>query len=129
MDDDSILDDAAQLECLLPTLLRRPYTLDPVSEVPVAQRQVCSILPSGARSMSSLSDELCISVSAVTQIADRLEKAGMVERISEPDDRRMKILQLTEVGQEIMRRRRENRVKRISLDLAHLSPAVRASIL
>src|SRR5262245_55471890 len=99
---ESITEDATQLECLLPAVARRLFTLDEASEMPVAQLRVCSILQSGPRSMSSLSEELNISVSAVTQIADRLEKAGLVERVAESGDRRLRNLRLTETGQGLM---------------------------
>src|SRR5438128_8143690 len=87
---------AAQLECLLPKLMRRLFTLqDAVSQLPLAQLRLCTILQGGPRPMSVLGEELSISVSAVTQIADRLERAGLVERVSEAEDRRMRRLRLT----------------------------------
>src|SRR5207244_9136663 len=97
----ALQEQAAQLESLLPRLMRTLFTLEaehPVTELPLAQLRVCSILYTGPRTLSALGDELAISVSAVTQIADRLERAGLVERVAAPDDRRMKHLRLTSRG-------------------------------
>jgi Transcriptional regulators len=126
---------AAELECLLPKLMRRLFTLQdgsPVSELPLAQLRLCTILQGGPRSMTTLSEELSTSVSAVTQIADRLERAGLVERVlpgPEADDRRMKLLRLTEDGSEMMRTRRERRVQRVNQVLEKLALGERAAVL
>jgi DNA-binding MarR family transcriptional regulator len=132
MTDEVLLAQAAKLECLLPKLMRRLFTLDPshpANELPLAQLRVCTILQAGPRTVSAISEELRISASAVTQIADRLERAGLVERVAEPDDRRMKKLQLTAHGAEVMRSRREARVRAAAAALEQLPPPVRAEVL
>jgi DNA-binding MarR family transcriptional regulator len=123
---------AAELERLLPSLMRRMFTLDPehpANELPVGQLRVCSILQGGPGSMSVIAEELGISISALTQIANRLELAGLVERVSIDDDRRVKNLQLTDEGHRIMRSRREFRVRRAASALSHLSALERERIL
>ena len=45
--------------------------------------------------MSSLGRELGVSLSAITQIADRLERAGLVTRVAKGGDRRVRRLELT----------------------------------
>src|SRR5438132_7253453 len=132
MSENTLLTQAAQLECLLPKLMRRLFTLDanhPAMELPLAQLRVCTLLQAGPRTISALSEELGISVSAVTQIADRLERVGFVERLVEPDDRRIKQLQLTPSGAGVMRSRRELRVRRAADALHHLSPEMREAVL
>jgi DNA-binding MarR family transcriptional regulator len=132
MNNEILLTQAADLESLLPKLMRRLFTLDPshpANELPVAQLRVCTILQAGPRPISAVSEELGISVSAVTQIADRLERAGFVERVAGRDDRRMKKLQLTGHGTEVMCSRRETRVRRAAAALEHLPPAARAEVL
>ena len=52
-----------------------------------------------------------------------------VERVAEADDRRMKRLQLTECGADLMRRRREARVRHVSEVLAFLLPNDREAML
>jgi DNA-binding MarR family transcriptional regulator len=132
MNEEILLTQAAHLESLLPKLMRRLFTLDPshpANELPVAQLRVCTILQAGPRTVSTISEELGISVSAVTQIADRLERAGFVERVAGQDDRRMKKLQLTVHGTEVMCSRRETRVQRAAAALKHLPPAARVEVL
>src|SRR5579862_2723334 len=120
-----IEDQAKRLECMLPRILRRIFTLDlehPATELPIAQLRVCSILQGGPRPLSSLSDELGISLSAVTQLADRLERSGFVQRVIEGEDRRVRILELTERGSVLMTLRRNSRLRRATEALEHLSP-------
>lgn len=79
--------------------------------------------------MSAVSEELGISMSAMTQIADRMERSGLVQRAAGVEDRRVKHLQLTERGREMMRTRRALRVSRAAEVLAALAPAERDEIL
>jgi DNA-binding MarR family transcriptional regulator len=130
--DDKLLEQAKQIESMLPRLMRRLLTLDPshpVNELPLAQLRVCVILQTGAKTMSALSEELGISVSAITQIADRLETSGYVERLAGPDDRRMKMLQLTTLGAELMRARHETRVRRTAEALDQLTMGQRSDVI
>jgi DNA-binding MarR family transcriptional regulator len=132
MSDNTLQDMAVELEQLMPRVMRRLYTLDPehpANDLPIAQLRVCAILQSGPRTHSAISDELGISVSATTQIADRLERAGLVERLAGVDDRRIKYLQLAPHGMEMMRTRREIRVQRTRIALAELSPEARQATL
>ncbi len=132
MSEDTLLTQAASLESLLPKLMRRLFTLDPshpANELPVAQLRVCTILQAGPSTVSAISEELGISVSAATQIADRLERVGYVERVAGQNDRRMKKLQLTVHGAEVMRSRRETRVRGAAAALEQLPPAARAEVL
>jgi DNA-binding MarR family transcriptional regulator len=126
----ALREQAAQMEHLLPRLMNRMFTLErdrPAAELPLAQLRVCIILQAGPRTLSAISEELNISVSATTQIADRLEKSGMVERISGQDDRRTKKLQLSPYGSVMMQSRREQRIQRAAHALSQLPPDLRAS--
>jgi DNA-binding MarR family transcriptional regulator len=78
--------------------------------------------------MSTLSRELSVSLSALTQIADRLERAGLVTRVFEETDRRVRCLQLTERGEEIMRAREQARIERVSAMLGQLSQRARKEV-
>lgn len=123
---------AAELESLLPALMRKLFTLDPdspVSDLPIAQLRVCTLLQAGPRSLSMLSQDLDISVSAMTQIADRMERAGMVERVCGMEDRRVRLLQLSPQGLERMQSRRAFRTYRAEEALLQLAEAERLSVL
>jgi DNA-binding MarR family transcriptional regulator len=128
----TLIEAASHLECMMPKLMRRLFTLvpgNPVSEMPVAQLRICTMLQGGPRAISSISEEIGISASAITQIADRLEKSGLVERITEPDDRRMKNLELTTYGAHLMSTRREYRIRRVAEALESLNPDEREAVL
>ena len=130
--EESVQAHAEQLETLLPRLMRRLFSLQPdhpATELPVAQLRVCTILQAGPRTLSAIGDELGISVSATTQIADRLEKVALVERISGQDDRRTKKLQLSARGREMMQSRRKVRILRAAAVLEHLPAAQREAVL
>jgi DNA-binding MarR family transcriptional regulator len=49
-----------------------------------------------------LSGELGVSTGAITAMVDRLERAGQVERVAHPTDRRSQLLTLTFRGEEAM---------------------------
>lgn len=131
MDDPKLREQAAVIVDLLPRLMRGLFELntdDPAVELPVAQLKVCGILREGPQTMSAISRELNITLSATTQIADRLEGSGMVERVCETEDRRVKCLQLTPKGEEIMRKRRIRRTADVEKVLAGMSPDARGEV-
>jgi DNA-binding MarR family transcriptional regulator len=132
MTDDILFEQAAQLESLLPRVMRKLFTLEqdhPATELPLSQLRVCMILQNGPRSLSALSEELGISVSAVTQLTDRLERAGFVERTAEEEDRRMKRVAMTAQGDALMKARRRTRVQRAENALAGMAPEERTVVL
>lgn len=132
MTDDTLLEQAAQLENLLPRIMRKLFTLEqdhPATELPLSQLRVCMILQHGPRCLSALGDELGISVSAVTQLTDRLERAGFVERTAGEEDRRMKRVAMTAQGNALMTARRETRVQRAQNALAGMTSGERAVVL
>lgn len=125
MSEEVLREQSEALVTLLSRLMRRLFTLtadDPAMELPGAQMRMCTVLWDGPRTMSALGDELGISHSAITQIADRLERAEMVERLPEADDRRCKRLALTSRGIAVMQARRDRRVGRTRKVLELLSP-------
>jgi DNA-binding MarR family transcriptional regulator len=48
--------------------------------------------------VNDLADALTITVGGASKLADRLERAGLIARRANPDDRRSHILHLTEAG-------------------------------
>ncbi len=129
---DKLQEQAAHLESMLPVLMARLFRLDPehpLAEIPLAQLRICVFLEAGPRSMSAISEEFKTSVSAVTQMADRLERGGFVERIVGCDDRRQKMLSLTEYGACVMKSRREMRVGRVHETLLRLPPETRETLI
>lgn len=131
-DDLSLREQAERLEELLPYLVRWLYSLSldhPTSEMPLAQLRMCTLLQYGPRNLSSLSEEMGITVSAVTQLADRLEQTGLVVRMVGNQDKRTRMLQLSEKGRQLMEERRALRVQRAEAALAQLPQARRRALL
>ena len=131
MDPTSTMEEARTTARLLHELLRQLAAGaddDPVVDLPLAQLRVCGVLSQGPRPMSALSRELGVSLSAMTQLADRLERAQLVNRVAQGGDRRVRCLQLTERGEKMMRYHEEVRVRRISTALAHLQPNARTQV-
>ena len=98
---------------------------DPAVELPLAQLRVCRVLCGGPQSISAISRELGVSLSAVTQLADRLERAKLVRRLAEDNDRRIRCLQLTARGERLLRLHDEERIRRMAAALEHLTPKAR----
>ena len=125
------LEQAKAIASLLPALMRQLFALDDglAANLPLAQLRVCAFLYDGPRSMSALSRELGVSLSAMTQIADRLERVKLVSRVSEGSDRRVRCLQLTQKGEKMMRQRENYRIQRVLAVLNHLCTDARKDIL
>jgi DNA-binding MarR family transcriptional regulator len=121
---------ARTVAALLRSLLREltAGVDDPAVELPLAQLRVCNMLIGGPRPMSALGRELGVSLSAITQIADRLERAHLAKRVSQDDDRRVRCLQLTERGATMMDRHEEARAQRMSAALQNLTPKARGAV-
>jgi DNA-binding MarR family transcriptional regulator len=132
MNDPNILEQAARLERLLPGIARNLFTLNmdnPALDLPLGQLRACSILYDGPQPLTALGDRLGISASAVSQLADRLEQAGYVERSTDADDRRVRLLCLSARGEDMMRTRREERRAHAAIALRQLEPAARQALL
>lgn len=122
---------ASEIAELLPRMLRGLFVLDagdPDADLPVGQLRVCGILRHGPKNLSSLGKALGISLSAVTQIGHRLERAGLAQRYCEAGDRRVKSLKLTPYGEQVMANRNRKRTERIAQVLALMKPEERENL-
>ena len=121
---------ARELDAILMALGRQILKdNDPVGELPLRQLRVCMMLWAGSRAMSDLSRELGVTLSAMTQIANRLERAGMVTRGFETTDRRVRQLSLTPRAQRMLHVRQESRISRIATVLDRIEPVARGKAL
>ena len=57
-------------------------------------------VPGRRLSMRELGDAVVISKSGLTGVVDRMARAGLVERIADPEDRRVTLVTLTPLGAE-----------------------------
>jgi len=95
---------------------------DSMMDLPLRQFKVCLTLYRQSRSMSEISRELKLSPSAVTQVSDRLERRGLIERVFQDEDRRVRKLRLTRKGQQLVRSREQKQLRRITAALDTLTP-------
>jgi DNA-binding MarR family transcriptional regulator len=118
------------LDAIFKALARRVLVDDnPAAELPLRQFRICMALFDEPRSMTQLSRELGVSQSAITQIADRLQSSGMVTRLPDGGDRRVRSLQLTPRARKMLRLRQERRVERVMDILEGMSAAARVDVL
>lgn len=123
---------AERIEGLLPRIMRMLYrtTEDSLlSELPLAQMRIVRLLYSGSSTVTSLGEELGLTSSAITQLLNRLQEIGFVERVEDPADRRVKHVALTELARARMRARQERRIGRMQIALERLSPERQCEIL
>lgn len=59
--------------------------------------------PSGQLRLNEINDKVLLSQSSLSRLVDRLEKRGLVERTTAPDDGRGVLLSLTEAGRELQK--------------------------
>jgi DNA-binding MarR family transcriptional regulator len=118
------------IHAALRAIVRRLFGVDDsMLDLPLRQFKVCLALYRQSRTMSEIGRELNLSPSAVTQISDRLERRGLIERVFLDEDRRVRKLRLTTKGQKIVRAREQKQLRRIadvleSLDHEELSKAI-----
>ncbi|MCG9968309.1 MarR family transcriptional regulator [Pelotomaculum terephthalicicum JT] len=65
----------------------------------------------GRVTVSEVAEDLNVSLSAITALADRLHKAGLVDRSRDEQDRRLVWLTLTEEGENTVANCRKSRAK------------------
>lgn len=85
----------------------RPRVWGIAAEFDLAPMQMLALKnlePDRELPMSSLAQLLHCDASNVTGIVDRLESRGLIERRPSPEDRRVKMLALTEEGQKLRRK-------------------------
>ncbi|REK18435.1 MAG: MarR family transcriptional regulator [Planctomycetota bacterium] len=127
--DVDVLDQARELDAALKALARKILIDDdPASELPLRQFRVCAALFEGPRTMKELSRQLGVSQSAVTQLADRLETAGMVTRAPADGDRRVRSLELTARARRLLKIREERRIERMGQILDRISRRERTAV-
>lgn len=112
-----------EVHLALRTIVRSLLSVDDsMMDLPLRQLKVCLTLFRHSRSMSEIGRELNLSPSAVTQVSDRLERRGLIERVFQDEDRRVRKLRLTRKGQQLVRSRERKQLRRIGTALDTLTP-------
>ena len=76
-------------------------------------------------SLKALVERFCAAQSTVAGLVSRLEKKGLIEAVSSPADRRIKLVRLTEEGARVHAQSRQDVVNSESRLTANLSPEER----
>ena len=101
----------------------RPRVWGIASEFDLTPMQMLALKalePGRTLPMSALADSLHCDASNVTGIVDRLESRGLIERRGSPEDRRVKMLAVTEAGHRL-REQIANRMNEPPPPIAELS--------
>jgi DNA-binding MarR family transcriptional regulator len=64
--------------------------------------------------MSRISEGYDITPAAASQLVDKLVQSGLIQRVEDPNDRRAKLLNLTDKGKELIQRGMEERYRWVS---------------
>lgn len=121
---DPTLEFAIKLEAMFPRVIRAIFASDPsdpLMDLQIAQIRVMRTLFRGDRTVSDLSEEFGLSMSACTQMINRLEAMGLVDRRGDSDDRRIRHIGLSEKGLAQMKERQRLRVSRAQQTLQNLT--------
>lgn len=87
-------------------------------EIGISRQQfdvLCIIYEKGQVTMGELCKEISSACSTATDLADKLEKAGYVERIREKRDRRVVRLSILPKGEKLIKKVTERRAETLSL--------------
>lgn len=126
-----------EIERLLRDVVKALYAQDTqvagLMDLPVAQLRVLNVLGAALSeyrpTMGEMAEALGVALSTATQIVERIEKRGLVQRShGDPDDRRVVRLGLTGEGRTLLEERRRLRLARLALVLAALDGAQQAAL-
>ena len=82
----------------------------------------------GACGMSEVSERFEITPAAASQLVDKLVHSGLIQRVEDPNDRRAKLLSLTDKGKEFIQQGIEERYRWVEELAGKLSAEERAQI-
>jgi DNA-binding MarR family transcriptional regulator len=124
----------AEVGRLLPVAMRwlfaPPAEQSPLWDLPPPQmRALFMLCHRGDLTMHEVAGGLGVAMSTATQLADRLERLGLVERRADAADRRVVRLALTESGGSAMAEYARMREARIAAAMERLTPAERDEVL
>jgi DNA-binding MarR family transcriptional regulator len=101
--------------------LRHVRREDPTAGVPPAQLSALSVLVfGGPRTLGELAAAEQVRPPTMTRIVQGLEAAGLVRRVRDADDGRVRRLHATAKGRRVMQRGRERRVENLAALLQRL---------
>jgi len=101
---------------------------DPGGLSTAAALTLSCLLRDGPTSIGALAQAERVTQPNMTQLVARLERAGCVDRMVDPDDGRVVLVRITDEGREVFARRRELRARFLNHQIARLDEADRRAI-
>jgi DNA-binding MarR family transcriptional regulator len=118
------------------TGVMRQIFLNPVSSDPAhndmtwAQKKILFLIEShGPQKMSDIARQINVTMSGATAVVDKMVRAALVTRESDPDDRRVIRIALSDAGRKMMAECASTQVRCLEQILGKLSDAKRAELL
>lgn len=97
--------------------------------LPAAQARLLALIEQlGTGRIGELAEHDHCSQPTMTTQVQRLERAGLVSRAGDPDDRRATVIQLTQHGKDVLHAARQERIRCLQPVLSELSPQERADL-
>ncbi len=117
---------AAGLDELARIAVRRPGTPRDISFTTAST--LARLETEGPRRLTSLAHDEGVAQPSMTQLVQRLERQGLVERKKDPEDRRVVWVAITDDGRRLLLDRRHARADELAELLATLSPQDEAAL-
>jgi DNA-binding MarR family transcriptional regulator len=110
-------------------LLRRLRREDDASGLPAPQLSALSVIVfAGPITLGALADAEQVRPPTITRLVDKLEAAGLVDRVSDPADRRISRVAATPKGVKLLHDGRRRRVASLANSLRELPEKERAAL-
>jgi DNA-binding MarR family transcriptional regulator len=120
---------AGELVRAMETVMRTVRRLSPSTGLSLTAAGVLSRLDRlGPHRLTELASVEGVSQPAMTQLISRLQEAGLVERVTDSDDRRVVQVHVTAAGRSELEFRRSIRTERLAELLTRLDPAHHAAL-
>jgi DNA-binding MarR family transcriptional regulator len=115
---------ATELAAAMENVMRLVRRLSPVTGLSLTAAGVLSALDRlGPHRLTELATAEGVTQPAMTQLISRLQETGLVERVADPDDRRVVHVHITDAGRSELAYRRSIRAERLGELLTRLEPA------
>jgi DNA-binding MarR family transcriptional regulator len=123
---DRVPEYAEELEALVPRLIRTLFPQEgsnPLTHLPMGQMRLLRVLDGECKlRVTQIAADLHMTPSAVTQMANRLEQLGLVQRLDVAEDGRGRFLSISDVGRSALEDRRRIRVGQAIQQLKNVPP-------
>ncbi|HTN99420.1 MAG TPA: MarR family transcriptional regulator [Microthrixaceae bacterium] len=119
---------AARLRLSSTRLARRLRQEAEIGLSPSMLSALAVIAERGPLTLGSLAEIEAVAPPTVTKVVQRLEAAGLVDRITDPEDRRVRYVECTGLGSELLRTSRERKNAWLANKLETFSDEERATL-